>query len=138
MSRAVLLTPPKGGWECPSCGHQEASRPGERVPGPGHSTTKVHACPRLGGLGVPLVWVTVNAGMRRGMVRHVAVERDDYVGAERGMVRDDRGRVISAVRTERADGSNDVRVHAPTAVHRGRDPRTRAAFERLTRSRGRR
>ena len=104
-----------GGWECPSCGHQDAHRPGERVPAPGMSTSRLHPCPVQRGLNVPLVWVTTNAGLRRGLIRHVAVERGDYIGSERGITHDNRGRAVMAVRTERGDGSNDVSVNAPTA-----------------------
>jgi hypothetical protein len=112
--RAVTLRP-EGGFECPSCGVQQAWQPGDRVPPPGHSTTKLHSCPSQRGLSVPLVWVTSNFGLRRGQIRSVAVEREDYVGAERGVAHDDRGRAVSAVRVERADGSNDTAVFAPTA-----------------------
>lgn len=120
--RGVVLNPPAGGWECATCGHQEARRPGDRVPPPGYSSSKLHPCPRQHGLSVPLVWVTTNFGIRRGSIRAVAVEREDYVGSERGVTRDDTGRAVAAVRTERADGSNDTSVFAPTAwagkVHR--------------------
>ena len=49
------------------------------------------------------------------MVRHMPVERADYIGRERGVRHDNRGRAVMAVRTERADGSNDTAVFAPTA-----------------------
>lgn len=43
-----------------------------------------------------------------------AVEREDYIGG--ALVQyDGEGRPVSAVVTERPDGSNDVQVFAPTA-----------------------
>jgi hypothetical protein len=68
-----------------------------------------HNCPKLGGVQVPYVEV---GGQRS---RLVLVERDDYEGAELGLVHTDDGRSITSVRTERYDGSNDTVVFAPTA-----------------------
>jgi hypothetical protein len=60
----------------------------------------------MGGLAIPLVEV-ISPSMRPD-ARHVMVEREDYAGS-----REVSG--LAAVRTERADGSNDVTVFAPVA-----------------------
>lgn len=96
-------------WECPSCHHQTRTTQGGII-------TPMHRCPAMSGLEVPLVQVLHNGGIRAGDVRHVAVERDDMIGAERGVLVDGRGRAIQAVRTERRDGTNDVHVFAPVAT----------------------
>jgi hypothetical protein len=70
----------------------------------------------MGGLEVPLVQVLHNGGIRPGDVRHVAVERGDMVGQEKGVLLDAQGRAIQAIVTERADGSNDCHVFAPVAT----------------------
>jgi hypothetical protein len=63
-----------------------------------------------------LVQIFDPEGLTPGSVRHVPVVREDYAGAEQGLVTDDDGRIISAVRTERADGSNDCHAFAPLAT----------------------
>lgn len=92
---------------CPSCG---AEMMAAVVP----NAVAHHACPRLGGLTVPLAVVGQ-------AVRHVVVEREDYVGGSQGVAMLD-GAAVSAVRVERPDGSNDVTIFAPTAVGRGAAP----------------
>ena len=76
----------------------------------------MHPCARMAGLQVPLVQVTHNRGIRAGDVRHVAVERQDWIGQDVGVRRDSDGRAVMAVVTERADGSNDCHVFAPIAT----------------------
>lgn len=98
-------------WECPSCGHQRTTTTSRLI-------TPMHACPRQAGLDVPLTQVNSNEGIRRGTVRHLSVEREDYIGDEVGVRHDLTGRAVMALRTERADGSNDVAVFAPTATNR--------------------
>lgn len=99
-----LLDPSKR-WECPSCGLQHVTR----EPRP---HTPMHPCPGLRGLLAPFVEVV--GELKKNSVRHVAVEREDYIGDEQGV-----GRVM-AVRTERADGSNDCHVFAPAASGLGK------------------
>lgn len=104
----VPLLNPQRIWECPSCGYTHVARAvGVQ--------SKLHQCPRQKGLVVPLVDVTDRPAVKS---RHVPVVREDYVGAEVGVRFDADGRAVSAVRTERSDGSNDCVVFAPTAVHR--------------------
>lgn len=94
-------------WECPNC----VATHGTADPRP---HTPMHQCAGLRGLMAPLVRVPPQrVELPRG-VRVVAVERGDYVAGERVQA-DGEGRPVMAVRTERADGSNDVHILAPTA-----------------------
>jgi hypothetical protein len=69
---------------------------------------RFHPCPGLKGILAP--------GVLEGSDCKVeAVVREDYVGIDAPHLDDD-GRPIMAVRTERADGSNDIAVMAPCAV----------------------
>lgn len=107
-----LLEPPLRRFECPSCGQTTAKRD-PRV------TTELHPCRAQRGLMVPLVELAPGQdSLAKHTVRHVAVERGDYIGTERGVAHDGDGRAVMAVRTERADGSNDCHVLAPTATGR--------------------
>jgi hypothetical protein len=100
-----ILAPPEQRWACPSCGKLAVTR--ETRP---HA--EFHHCLALG-IVAPMIAFTGDELDGR-QVRHVLVEREDYVGAE--LVRtDDNGRPWMAVDTERADGSNDRTVFAPTA-----------------------
>lgn len=93
----VLLDPTKH-WRCPSCDAQHVTREARpHVP--------MHPCPKLG-ISVPFIEATEKA-------RHVVMDREDYVGSE--LVQYANGRPVMAVRTERADGSNDCHVYAATA-----------------------
>lgn len=104
---AIPVLDPTRWWECPTCGHQHITRePRAHVP--------MHPCPDRAGLDVPLVEVHTNAGLARGTVRHRVVEREDYEGDAEGLRRAD-GRPVMAVHTERADGSHDTHVFAPSA-----------------------
>jgi hypothetical protein len=96
-------------WECPSCAHQARTTRGGIL-------TPMHRCPEMSGLEVPLVQVLHNGGIRSGDVRHVAVERGDMIGQERGVLVDARGKAIQSVITERRDGSYDCTVFAPVAT----------------------
>lgn len=109
---AQFLKPVEAWWECPSCGHQHKTVDHRVI-------TPMHTCPQLRGIDVPLVRVYTNAGLRRGLVRHVAVERGDWVGKESGVRTDGEGRAVMAVNTERSDGSNDTHVFAPAATAKG-------------------
>jgi hypothetical protein len=108
---AVVLEPPEKVWECPSCGFRDRTR--EARP-----HTRMHACRAMAGLTAPMVEVrSISGELDHRKVRLVRVEREDYVG--RAVVRTDgEGRPAMAVRTERADGSNDAHVFADTAVFR--------------------
>lgn len=103
--KAVELDPTRW-WECPSCGHQTTTTDTRPI-------SPMHQCPKHNGIDVPLVQVHDNHGLTG--VRHVIVERGDYIGDEKGATG------TMAVRTERADGSNDLAVFAPVAT--GKDPR---------------
>lgn len=97
-ARVPLLTPVVE-WECPNCQATDLTA--------AYMPNRFHPCPGLHGLTAPLV--------RRGSgERVVAVEREDYEGREVTQRGDDR-RVYMAVRTDRADGSNDLAVLAPCA-----------------------
>jgi hypothetical protein len=95
-----LLQPRATLWGCPSCGGRD--RTTEPEP---HS--RMHSCPALAGLTVPMVPAGVVAEHRR-------IERGDYVGSELVQVDED-GRPWMAVQTVRDDGY-DTTVYAPTAV----------------------
>ena len=66
----------------------------------------MHACPALNGMAVPFVQVTDPT--EQTTARHVVVEAEDYIG--------DRSSPITAIRTERPDGSTDVNVYPDAAV----------------------
>lgn len=87
-------------WECPNCSLRD--RTTEAQP-----HTRFHACPGLKGLTAPMV--PAGSGCRV-----FAAPREDYVGGQ-DVQFDADGEAISAVVTERPDGSNDVAVLAPTA-----------------------
>ena len=101
--KQYLLCPPPRRWVCRSCPAAEVTA--WNVP------NRFHACPALGGLTAPLVLEGSAARVR------VAV-REDYVGRELVQY-DGAGRPVSAVVTERPDGSNDLMVLAPTARAEG-------------------
>lgn len=83
-------------WECPNCTANHV----------GNAPNRFHMCAGLKGLMAPLVPVGMDCQV-------IAVEREDYVGTEKVQTDGD-GTPIMAVRTERADGSNDIVVLAPT------------------------
>lgn len=118
LNRGVLLDQPtQTKWqqlECPSCGLQISQvRP---VMKPGETFVPMHNCTKLG-LPAPLVEVFGDE-LVKNSVRHVRVDPQDYVGD--ALVRlDDNGRPAAAMRLERADGSNDCHVFAPTARYEG-------------------
>lgn len=100
-------------WECPSCGGQHVTtEPRPHVP--------MHPCKGLHGLLAPFVEVT-GGELGKGSVQHRVVEREDYIGDEHGITFDGTGRAVMAVRTERADGSNDAHVFPGTAQGRHSD-----------------
>ncbi len=108
MRGAVLLDAWQD-WKCPNCGLEDRTRP---LP---PNAARFHPCPRLHMLKAPLV----PAGMD---CKVVAVGREEYLGSEIQRSGDD-GRPYAGVRTERADGSNDLAVFAPLAQGRVSDVR---------------
>ena len=96
----VQLTPPTRFWKCASCGLTDMTQRSD-------VHTQMHPCSALMGVNLPLEEVP-NADASP-VSRHVAVEREDYIGT-------DIAGPIMAIRTDRPDGSNDIAVLAPTAV----------------------
>lgn len=115
MGTVPILTPPEHRWACPSCHALHVTH--EARP-----HTPLHPCRAFGGVMVPFVPARSNDGPARGSVRHVLVERGDYVNGERGLRYLD-GRAVQAVITERADGSNDCHVF-PGVARAGADAPT--------------
>jgi hypothetical protein len=104
--QAVILEVPEKHWECPSCGIQHVTK--ELRP-----HTPMHNCKSLNGLVAPYVEV-IGSELKKNIVRHRLIEREDYVGKE--IVRTDaNGRPFTAIYTERSDGSNDCHAFAGTA-----------------------
>lgn len=100
MSRAKVIKVVKD-WHCPRCGKTDQTH--EARP-----HTRLHTCPKLHGLEVPMVEAGVDATV-------VALEREDYLNGDI-QTTDDRGRPIMAVVTRYGDGRTDVRVNAPLAT----------------------
>jgi hypothetical protein len=96
----VLLNAPVRWWKCPSCGLEDRTQRND-------VHTQFHSCPALGGVNIPLVEVPDLSA--KVAARHVEVEREDYQGRSTAGP-------VAAIRTERADGSNDVTVFAPPAT----------------------
>lgn len=89
-------------WECPNCTVTERTRP---LPA---NSSRMHDCAGLHGLTAPLVLAGTDCKV-------TAVERGDYLNGETQRTGDD-GRPYMAVRTDRADGSNDLVVFPGVAV----------------------
>lgn len=96
---SVKLQPVERWWHCPSCALVDRT---ERA----DVHTQMHACPALGGIVIPLC--RVSGPDANPDARHVLVLREDYVGRSGASP-------VAAIRTERADGSNDCTVLAPAA-----------------------
>lgn len=88
-------------WSCPNC-TDTAITYGQ--------PNRYHNCSGLAGLYAPMIPAGTDA-------RVSARVREDYVGRE-DVQYDDEGRPIMGVTIERADGSSDVVVFAPTAYVR--------------------
>lgn len=86
-------------WACPNCPVTTISH---------DNGIAYHRCAGLHGLTAPLVPAGSKAEVR-------LVEREDYIGSEQG-VRLVNGRPVMSLVTNRADGSNDAVVFAPTAT----------------------
>lgn len=87
-------------WECASCDATHVTKRAD-------VHTPMHPCRGLKGLTMPFLPAGTKA-------KNVAVEREDYVGAEHVQVDGD-GRPIMSVITVRDDGQ-DCTVYAPAAV----------------------
>lgn len=95
-------------WDCPNCAAIDQTN--EAQP-----HTRMHACTGMGGLTVPMVERgRPGRGAGKNGVRVRAVVREDYVGNERGLTFDAKGKPVMAVVTEYPDGSNDTAVYAPS------------------------
>ncbi len=90
----VLLSAPIRNWKCPSCLTVDQTQRSD-------VHTQFHNCPALNGASIPMV--EVNDLDAKVQARQVEVAREDGPG-------------ISAIRTERSDGSNDCTVFADTAT----------------------
>lgn len=97
----IPILRPERHWVCPNCTETAVTH----VAAP---HTRFHECRGLKGMTAPLVPDGMDCKV-------VAVEREDYIGRDIPQTDGD-GRPISAVRTVRADGTNDVAVMAPTVV----------------------
>jgi hypothetical protein len=93
-------------WECPNCTVAERTRP---LP---PNASRFHTCAGLHGLTAPLVRAGTDCKV-------TAVERGDYLAGEEQRTGDD-GRPYMAVRTDHADGSNDLAVFPGVAAFGGR------------------
>jgi hypothetical protein len=105
----VVFDPIEKHWECPSCHIQYVTHePRPHIP--------MHFCVALNGLCAPYAEIYGDdQHLKKNSVRHVAVEREDYIGTAIPRT-DDNGKPFSAVLTERADGSNDCHAFADTAT----------------------
>lgn len=88
-------------WFCPNCPATARTRP---LP-PGAS--QYHPCAGLHGLNAPLVRAGTDCQV-------TAVERQDYLGGDIQAAGDD-GKPYMAIRTDYADGRNDMLVNAGAA-----------------------
>ena len=95
---AYDLSPPLALWKCPSCDlvEQAAVAIGQ---------ARMHPCPALRGLNIPLEQVSDEDA--RTSSRHKVVMAEDYVGT---------GNPVAAVSTDRPDGSNDLNVYPQAAL----------------------
>jgi hypothetical protein len=89
-------------WECPNCHLTDRTRP---MP---PNSSRMHDCPKLHGLTAPMVLAGTDCKV-------TAVERGDYLAGETQR-KGDNGRPYMAVRTDHADGSNDLSVFPGVAV----------------------
>lgn len=104
-SKNVHILSARKEWDCPNCVAQD-------VTDEARPHTRMHDCPGMGGLSLPMVEKSRQTGTG-GVANVSTVVREDYVGEEKGLVYDDEGQPIMAAVTEYADGSNDVAVFVP-------------------------
>jgi hypothetical protein len=86
-------------WECPNCDTTDCTSV--------LTGNRFHTCPGLHNLVAPLVVAGTDCKI-------VALPREDYLAGE-VQRRGSDGRPYGGVRTERADGSNDLAMFAPLA-----------------------
>lgn len=108
MRPGIPLLSARTEWDCPNCNCTDVTE--EARP-----HTRMHNCPGLGGLTVPMVNKARKSACG-GAPRVRKAIREDYVGKERGLTYDDAGKPIMAVVTEYPDGSNDAAVYPAIAV----------------------
>ena len=101
---AVILEAPVRSWACPSC--QAVTQTSESAP--------MHVCAGLDGR--KALFVEVPKIDAKPAAIHRLQEREDFMGGWYGADR------YMSVRTDHADGRNDILVYAPTAFIDGRDP----------------
>jgi hypothetical protein len=99
----MIFDPPPRQWVCTRCDQNEIT--------PHNIPNRYHECRGMAGLNVPMV-------PRGSDCTTVAHEHEDYVGT-RDVQYDGDGRPIMTVTVDRADGSNDTVVYAPTAHANG-------------------
>ena len=92
------LSHPTSYWKCPSCGFTE-----EAALAPNQA--RMHECPALGGMAVPLE--SVARPDDDAVTRHRMVLAEDYTAGRNP---------VTAVALDRPDGSNDVNVFAQPAT----------------------
>ena len=95
----MTVLAPTGYWACPSCRLVEEAQIGL-------GQARMHPCPALNGMAVPLS--PVDRPDDTPDTRHVVVLAEDYIGGRKSP--------ITAVRTDRPDGSNDLNVYPEAAV----------------------
>lgn len=95
-------------WQCPSCGLQHLTKD-QRV------ITPMHPCPKLKGIMAPYVEITHGNELKKHSFAHRVIEREDYVGKEKGIMTNEDGKAIMAVHTEREYG-HDTTVFPGTAT----------------------
>lgn len=98
--REIIFDAPVRWWHCPTCDTRD------RTQQPGVHT-QFHHCPALGGVALPMIEVRSCDANADG--RQVVVEREDYIGRSNASP-------VSAVNTERGDGSNDCTVFPTVAT----------------------
>jgi hypothetical protein len=101
MRNAPLLIEAWEDYSCPNCYVRERIRP---LP---PNAVRMHVCAGLKGLTAPLVLAGSDCKV-------IAVEREDFLNGEIQAAGDD-GRPYMAIRTEYADGHNDVVVNPGVA-----------------------
>jgi len=95
-------------WYCPNCGKTDQTRNAQ-------PHTRFHICPKLKGMSAPMLENGTDAKV-------YLREREDYEGEDVGRTQltPEGKRPVMSLITERADGSNDAIIYAPTASGTGR------------------
>lgn len=107
MKNIPILDPTRK-WECPSCGRLHMTKD-QRV------ITPMHSCPKLNGIMTPYVEIKHGHELKKNTYVHRVIEREDYVGKEKGIMTDRNGKAIMAIHTERESG-HDTTVFPGTAT----------------------